>query len=114
MIIIEELRAYMEALALGMWAKGAKQPLVKDELTIARRALEEDLAGPWEDLQALAASISGVTIMATISELNKQGLADVDPKTLAAMMETLPLRVLNEGVVEIADDDEKPAIEQMH
>lgn len=114
MIIIKELHGYMEALAVGMWSKGAGQPLDEgDKIVLAQRALEKDLEGPWQDLQALIASIVGVTVMATIAELNKHGQGDVDPQVLVEMMQTLPLKVLNEYEIEIVDDEDQ-ADEQWH
>lgn len=106
MIVRDELRAFVEALAIGMWCRGAGHELVRDEVSVARRALADDLASPTRDLQALAAGIAGVTIMDMANVLNARGHAIPD-RLVAELLETLPRQILEEAEIELGDDEEE-------
>lgn len=106
MIVRDELRVFVEALAIGMWCRGAGHDLIRDEVEVARRALADDLAGPTRDLQALAAGIAAVAVTTTINELQIRGFAAVPLATAGELIEALPLRLLHDAVIELGETEE--------
>ncbi|HYN37831.1 MAG TPA: hypothetical protein VES39_01115, partial [Rhodospirillales bacterium] len=90
----QDLRALVEALAIGMWCRGSGHELVKDELAIARRALEGDLRQPLAEAERLALRIASLACRLTMLELADDGLADIHPDVAEDLLARIPCRAL--------------------
>lgn len=89
----QEMRALVEALAIGMWCRGSGHELVRDEIAIAQRALADELRQPLAEAERLTLRVASLACRLTMLELAGQG-AHVHPDVAEDLLARIPARAL--------------------